>query len=64
MQIKQNNKHITLRVVTNAENIISKANGGNATQAEVEQAIKQVNAAKQALMVMPTINMLNTKQQH
>ncbi|MBR9404906.1 hyperosmolarity resistance protein Ebh, partial [Staphylococcus aureus] len=35
--------------VTNAENIISKANGGNATQAEVEQAIKQVNAAKQAL---------------
>lgn len=35
--------------VTNVENIISKANGGNATQAEVEQAIKQVNAAKQAL---------------
>ncbi|CAA4037360.1 cell wall associated fibronectin-binding protein [Staphylococcus aureus] len=35
--------------VTNAENIISKANGGNATQTEVEQAIKQVNAAKQAL---------------
>ncbi|HDC3470283.1 TPA: GA module-containing protein, partial [Staphylococcus aureus] len=35
--------------VKNAENIISKANGGNATQAEVEQAIKQVNAAKQAL---------------
>ncbi|CAA4024706.1 cell wall associated fibronectin-binding protein [Staphylococcus aureus] len=35
--------------VTNAENIISKANGGKATQAEVEQAIKQVNAAKQAL---------------
>ena len=34
--------------VTNAENIISKANGGNATQTEVEQAI-QVNAAKQAL---------------
>ncbi|MBR9215808.1 hyperosmolarity resistance protein Ebh, partial [Staphylococcus aureus] len=35
--------------VTNAENIISKANGGNATQTEVEQAIQQVNAAKQAL---------------
>lgn len=34
---------------TNAENIISKANGGNATQSEVEQAIQQVNAAKQAL---------------
>ena len=26
-----------------------KANGGNATQTEVEQAIQQVNAAKQAL---------------
>ncbi|HII1386089.1 TPA: DUF1542 domain-containing protein [Staphylococcus aureus] len=36
-------------VVTNAENIISKANGGNATQTEVEQAIQQVNATKQAL---------------
>ncbi|SBA62151.1 extracellular matrix-binding protein ebh [Staphylococcus aureus] len=35
--------------VTSAENIISKANGGNATQTEVEQAIQQVNAAKQAL---------------
>lgn len=35
--------------VTNAENIISKANGGNATQTEVEQAIQQVNATKQAL---------------
>ncbi|HEB2319876.1 TPA: GA module-containing protein, partial [Staphylococcus aureus] len=35
--------------VTNAENIISKANGGNATQSEVEQAIQQVNATKQAL---------------
>lgn len=35
--------------VTNAENIISKANGGNATQTEVEQAIQQVNTAKQAL---------------
>ncbi len=35
--------------VTNAENIISKATGGNATQTEVEQAIQQVNAAKQAL---------------
>ncbi|EGS81877.1 putative CRISPR-associated protein Csc2 [Staphylococcus aureus subsp. aureus 21235] len=35
--------------VTNAENIISKANGGNATQTEVEQAIQQVNSAKQAL---------------
>ncbi|MDO6152322.1 hypothetical protein M5Y95_14060, partial [Staphylococcus aureus] len=35
--------------VTNAENIISKANGGYATQAVVEQAIKQVNAAKLAL---------------
>lgn len=35
--------------VTNAENIISKANGGNATQSEVEQAIQQVNTAKQAL---------------
>ncbi|WP_256961710.1 DUF1542 domain-containing protein, partial [Staphylococcus argenteus] len=35
--------------VTNAENIISKANGGNATQTEVEQAIQQVQAAKQAL---------------
>ncbi|HDD6776176.1 TPA: hyperosmolarity resistance protein Ebh, partial [Staphylococcus aureus] len=35
--------------VTNAENMISKANGGNATQTEVEQAIQQVNATKQAL---------------
>ncbi|HDP4358820.1 TPA: GA module-containing protein, partial [Staphylococcus aureus] len=47
--------------VTNAENIISKANGGNATQAEVEQAIKQVNAAKQALN--GNDNLANAKQQ-
>ncbi|SUK03503.1 extracellular matrix binding protein [Staphylococcus aureus] len=36
--------------VTNAENIISKANGGNATQSEVEQAIQQVNATKHRKM--------------
>ncbi len=35
--------------VTNAENIISKANGSNASQTEVEQAMQRVNAAKQAL---------------
>lgn len=51
--------------VTNAENIISKANGGNATQTEVEQAIQQVNAAKQALNGnATTFNMQKTKQQH
>ncbi len=47
--------------VTNAENIISKANGGNATQTEVEQAIQQVNAAKQALN--GNDNLANAKQQ-
>ncbi len=35
--------------VTNAENIISKANGSNASQTEVEQAMQRVNEAKQAL---------------
>ncbi len=47
--------------VTNAENIISKANGGNATQTEVEQAIQQVNATKQALN--GNDNLANAKQQ-
>ncbi|NOM30190.1 hypothetical protein G9Q00_28720, partial [Klebsiella pneumoniae] len=50
--------------VTNAENIISKANGGNATQAEVEQAIKQVNAAKQALNGDERVALAKTNGKH
>ncbi|MEJ7543072.1 hypothetical protein, partial [Staphylococcus intermedius] len=35
--------------ITNAENILDKASGSNVSQTEVEQAIQQVNNAKQAL---------------
>ena len=41
MQIKAKQQAYNT-AVTNAENIISKANGGNATQTEVEQAINKL----------------------
>ncbi|WP_424842390.1 hyperosmolarity resistance protein Ebh [Staphylococcus pasteuri] len=37
------------QAITNAENILDKASGSNVSQTEVEQAIQQVNNAKQAL---------------
>ncbi len=45
----QAKKDAYTNAVANAEGILSKANGSNASQTEVEQAMQRVNAAKQAL---------------
>ncbi len=45
----QAKKDAYTNVVAHAEGILSKANGSNASQTEVEQAMQRVNEAKQAL---------------
>ncbi len=45
----QAKKDAYTNAVAHAEGILSKANGSNASQTEVEQAIQRVNEAKQAL---------------
>ncbi len=57
----QAKKDAYTNAVANAEGILSKANGSNASQTEVEQAMQRVNAAKQALN--GNDNLANAKQQ-
>lgn len=57
----QAKKDAYTNAVSHAEGILSKANGSNASQTEVEQAMQRVNAAKQALN--GNDNLANVKQQ-